>query len=442
MRPSKRTLVLIASWMAFALVSGLSEFWLPEPWPDWLEFAARGAGLLLALAFLCDFFSRRWACQIDAERILPGSLALNAPNTVTLKITRLDRGARTITVTDHFPQQVDCHELPATLKLNDEGATLKYKVYPTKRGDATFGKIELQVRSVLGLWDFFIRCGYEQSIRVYPDFAAIVNFEALGKDQQVGQMGIHILQRRGEGLDFHQLREFRVGDSLRQVDWKATSRLRKPISREYQDERDQDIIFLMDCGRRMHTKDGQLSHFDHTLNAFLLMSYIALRQGDAVGLMTFAGQERWVPPLKGKENLSLLLNRVYDLHSTTEASDYLRAAQQLTDRFRKRSLVIVVTNIREEDDDDLQAAVALLKRYHLVMVASLREGIVESSLNKPIRHFDDALLHSSAAGWQYQRQQVLERLRHKGVIIADSLPHTMQIALVNEYYALKRSGRF
>ena len=91
-------------------------------------------------------------------------------------------------------------------------------------------------------------------------------------------------RRRGEGLEFHQLREYREGDSQRQIDWKATSRSGQLISREYQDERDQQIMLLIDCGRRMRAQDDELSHFDHVLNAALLLAYVGLRQGDAVGL--------------------------------------------------------------------------------------------------------------------------------------------------------------
>ncbi|MGQ0658030.1 MAG: DUF58 domain-containing protein [Chromatiales bacterium] len=124
-------------------------------------------------------------------------------------------------------------------------------------------------------------------------------------------------RRRGEGLEFHQLREYRGGDSLRQIDWKATSRQRKLVSREYQDERDQHVFFLVDCGRRMATKDGELSHFDMSLNAVLLLAYVALRQGDAVGVMTFSGKPRYLPAQKGMPTLTRLLEFLFDLSAIT-----------------------------------------------------------------------------------------------------------------------------
>ena len=117
----------------------------------------------------------------------------------------------------------------------------------------------------------------------------------LGAETASRAVGAHVKRRRGEGTDFHQMRDYRVGDSLRQVDWKATARMRRLISREYQDERNQHLLMVIDTGRRMLARDGELSHFDHVLNAALVVSYLALRQGDAVGLLASGGdQTRYV----------------------------------------------------------------------------------------------------------------------------------------------------
>ena len=136
--------------------------------------------------------------------------------------------------------------------------------------------------SVLGLWKKNIIQPLKSEVRNYPNFSSVMKYSLLATDQRLNQMGILKKRRRGEGLNFHQLREYRDGDSLRQIDWNATARTHKLISRDYQEERDQQIIFLVDCGRRMLAHDDQLSHFDHTLNAILLLSHVALRQGDAV----------------------------------------------------------------------------------------------------------------------------------------------------------------
>ena len=217
--------------------------------------------------------------------------------------------------------------------------------------------------------------------------------------------------------------------------------MRKPIAREYQDERDQDVIFLLDCGRRMHAKDGVLNHFDHVLNAFLLTSHVALRQGDAVGLMTFAGAERWISPIKGQHSINTLLNQVYDLHSSTETSDFSQAAQRLLNQHRKRSLVVLITNLHDEDTDDLKPAIQLISKQHLVIVANLREQFLDNIIQQPVHNFDTALSFAAANEFIYRRHRLLETLRKQGVFVADSLPHLLHIDLINEYLALKRRGQ-
>ncbi|WP_342779823.1 DUF58 domain-containing protein, partial [Aliikangiella coralliicola] len=207
-------------------------------------------------------------------------------------------------------------------------------------------------------------------------------------------------------MEFHQLREYRMGDSLRQIDWRATSRLQKLISKDYQQERDQNIIFMLDSGRRMRTKDGELSHFDQALNAMLLVASIALRQGDAVGLKVFGGKEQFLPPRKGPSSISAMLNQIYDLHPTNRASDLVGAAERLVQQFKKRSLIVIVSNVRVEDQTELKTAVSLLKRYHLVMLANLKEQVLQDVLTDEVYQFEDALKFSQTISYLQQRDKL------------------------------------
>jgi uncharacterized protein (DUF58 family) len=248
-------------------------------------------------------------------------------------------------------------------------------------------------------------------------------------------------QRRGQGLEFHQLREFREGDSLRQIDWKATARQRTPIAREYQDERDQQIIFMLDCGRRMRSQDGELAHFDHALNACLLLSYVALRQGDAVGLCTFASdQPRYLSPVKGSGQLNVLLNTVYDLHSSQRSADYQAAITQLLSRQKRRALVVLVTNLRDEDDEELLTAVKRLGKQHRVLVASLREDVLDNLRDVPVQTLPEALAYCGTVVYLNARGELHERLSAHGVPVLDARPGELGTQLVTQYLSLKRSG--
>jgi uncharacterized protein (DUF58 family) len=115
------------------------------------------------------------------------------------------------------------------------------------------------------------------------------------------------------------------------------------------------------------------------LDASLVVAYLALRQGDAVGLMASGGDSRWLAPQRGLGAIDTLLNATYDLEARPVATDFLEAATQLSLRQRRRALVMLVTNVRDEDFEDLLAAVRLLQKKHLVCVASLREKVLDDS---------------------------------------------------------------
>jgi uncharacterized protein (DUF58 family) len=318
---------------------------------------------------------------------------------------------------------------------------VRYRVRPISRGNLVFGRIEARIESRGGLWQVRRFLGEETATRVYPNFAVLTKFALLATDHRLSQIGVRQQRRRGSGLDFEQLREYREGDSPRSIDWKATARTRKLIAREYQDERDQQVVLLIDCGRRMAAQDGELAHFDHVLNAALLLAYAGLRQGDAVGFLTMSGPSRWFAPRKSAATINLILNRVYDLAPTLQTTDYYNAALELMQRMRKRALVVLLSNLRDEDDDTLQPALRLLQSRHLVLFASLRETILSRALTARIDSFDRALTHAATAEYLQRRDLAFRRLERSGAVCLDVEPAELPIALVNRYIDIKRSGR-
>jgi uncharacterized protein (DUF58 family) len=351
-----------------------------------------------------------------------------------------------LTLFDHGPQgsgnQYETEYLPQDIVLRPQRkAQLTYRLRPTSRGHFAFERIEIQLRSPLRLWLSRRYVPVSNAARVYPDFARLHNGQLLAVDNWLSQIGIRQRQRRGLGLEFNQLREFREGDSLRQIDWKATARQRTPIAREYQDERDQQIVFLLDCGRRMRSQDGELTHFDHALNACLLLGYVALRQGDAVGVSTFAADaNRHLSPVKGAAQLNVLLNHVYDLNSTQRPADYSAAVRQLLIRQKRRALVVLVTNLRDEDDEELLGAVKQLSRHHRVLIASLRENVLDEQRHAPVQTWQQALDYCGTVEFLNARASLHERLTAHGIHVLDVRPGELGPQLVSRYLSWKKAG--
>ncbi|WP_132646140.1 DUF58 domain-containing protein [Pseudomonas aeruginosa] len=220
------------------------------------------------------------------------------------------------------------------------------------------------------------------------------------------------------------------------------SPLRLWRQRRYLEARGETRVYpLLDCGRRMRSQDGDLSHFDHALNASLLLAYVALRQGDAVGAMTFAGDDRrHLPPGKGSAQLGALLNTVYDLQTSQRPADFPEAVQAVLSRQRRRALVILVTNLRDEDDEELLGAVKRLGRQHRVLVASLREEVLDTLRHEPVARYEQALAYTGTIDYLNARNGLHEKLAAHGVPVLDARPSELGPELISRYLGWKRAG--
>lgn len=430
----RRSLILLIAALTLgsvfvALAPAIGGVWL---------FAASAALVIVGVdAALCVIIK---APQVDREA--PGSMSLMTWVAIGLTIrNNTSRRRMNIQVFDHHPQSLTVRSLPLKMSIGSgQFVDVSYRARPMQRGPMTFPGCDLRIGSPLGLWWRRLFVPVRSLVRVYPNYSSISKLLAVEVDNRLQLAGVRLSRRRGAGIEFHQLRDYREGDPLRSVDWKATARMGRLIAREYQDERDQQIVFLLDAGRRMLAKDAELSHFDHALNAMLLLSYVALRQGDAAGIMTVGNTRTWLPPRKGADAINGLLNHVYDIQPQPIEIDYIAAATDLAVKQRRRSLIILLTNAREEDSQDLRTATDLLKRRHLVIVASLREQTLDDTLALNIHGFDSALLFAATNQYLDARRESLKLLRAGGVFVEDCLSDELPAAITNRYLAIKRAG--
>lgn len=430
--PQPRAVRAALAWSLLGAVVAVAPSWL-------LVWQATGvvlAGALLADAWWCRRTAPGLACRRELHRTLPVGVWHQA----TLHISASDQALAGI-VEDAVPAGVEVEHARQPFSIPaGRFVRLGYRVRPLERGTHRFGPTVVRLDSPLRFWHLQQTVGTADDVRVYPDFARIVQYELLATDHRLSQMGVLQRRRRGEGAEFHQLRDYRQDDSPRQIDWKATARMARLISREYEDERDQQIVVVLDCSLRMRAKDGDLSHFDHALNATLLLAYVALRQGDAVGLASFGHDSpRFLAPRSSLGTVSRLLNAVYDLQPSLQAPDYVAVALELRRRLTRRALVVMATTVHEEDAGALRRAAQLLRDHRLV-IACLGEAAVTGAREAPIATLDDALAYAAATDYWTRRRQTMTALRHDGVAVLDTSPAQLTKQLVNHYWERKRAG--
>jgi len=443
--------VLASVWQAlpqgvFEVLAALPVGLGVEAWRDEIAAALKLAwvygGIALAVFALLDLLAALGMKPLELQRKPPSRFALDVSQDVELTLVNRNRSTIFVQVFDGIPVEAETTEMPWSGKIPGKGFTnLSYPVKLMKRGMMDFGKAHVLLRSPFRFWDRSMKTGPTDSVRVYPNYEPVIRYSLLAVDNLENQMGIKQRNRMGVSREFHQLREYQEGDVLSQIDWKATSRRLTLISREFREQRDQNIVVLVDSGRRMRAIDGDLPQFDHCLNAILLMSFIALRQGDNVGVLSLGGTNRWLPPIKGQHAMTTLLNHLYDYETTLHPSDFGEAAERLMARQKRRALVVVLTNLRSEDSSDIVPALRSIQRNHLVLVASLRESSVDERLVAPIDTVDDAMLYGAANLYLEQRNQVFESLRAQGIITVDATAQNLPVALTNAYLEVKNSGR-
>lgn len=432
MKPTPR---LVAAALAWATLGVAPCMWSTLlPW--WL-----GVGGALMLAAGVDAMQLLRTPPPKATRRMKSTLPVGTWQNVQLSIENAaDRHVR-LTVHDSHPPRSHCEGLPTRLDLPPgRGARIQYRFRPVNRGNATFGAVQVAMRAGLGWFERRVDTPAAAIVRVYPDFAAVAGLAVLAAQDRAAAVGIRQHRRRGAGLEFHELRDYRDGDVLRQVDWKATSRRRRLIARDYQEERDQQVVFLLDCGRRMRSQDGDLSHFDHSLNALLLLAWVALRQGDAVAVGTFGGETRWLAPRKGPAAFRSMIRSLFDLQCTLAPADYTEAATTLLAKVPRRALVVCLTNLRDEDGEQIIGAVRALRRRHLVLIADLREAVVDDCVARPVTDLAGATTLAAARAFLVERAALHARLRGRGAMLLDCRPHTLAQAITNRYLELKRAG--
>lgn len=433
MIPTNRQLALASLWLLLAAVATRVPSLVPV-W-GWTGVAAV-VGLVIDAVWVRSFL------PIKIRRRLPGRFAMGEPGEVALVLRNEGNRAARVELFDGIPQGAVAEILPWSGEIPPNREIRVF--YPVKlmaRGEAVFGPVQVRRVSPLGFWSRKTTHLASETVKVYPNYEPVIRFALLAMQQRESPMGIVRRARAGSSRDFHQLRDYRDGDPFSQIDWKASSRRQMLISRDYQEQRDQSIVFLLDTGRRMRALDGGVPQFDHVLNAILLVAHVALRQGDQVAVKSFGGSDRWLPPMKGSHAMPVLLNHLYDYQTTPAPSDFAGAVEQLMARQRRRSLVILLTNLRGEDGKELLPAMQVLNSRHLVLLASMREGVVQNAFSEPVDSFSSALRYLAADRYVQERREILAALGASGILTLDSTAREFPVALANGYFDIKAAGR-
>ena len=406
-------------------------------------------GVLFFLAL--DLFLSPRPGQFRLERRNESKLSLGADNLITVVLRRLGnpedrlRGrAVTFLARDEPPADyiISRMFMPGTI-VAGETVELEYTARPLRRGDYRFGGCYLRYSGVLGLVMRQHRYPLEAPVKVYPNLLDVRKYELLARKDQLFEIGLKNARRLGQGTEFERLRDYEKDDDYRRINWPATARLHKPIMTDYQPERSQSVIVMLDAGRLMTAPLGSLSKLDYAINTTLLLAYVAIVRGDRVGLLTFADTVTgyWEPD-KGRRQFLTLLEALYKVQAQQVEPDYMRAGAFLSTRRSKRSLVVLFTDIL-----DAQQAGSMVRGFgrlaprHLPLAVTMSDTEVLAMSRRVPGDTQQMYEKVLAQNLLDDRATALEALQRLGALTLDVPADKLTISVVNKYLELKARGR-
>ena len=447
MRLTKRLAWLVGIGILPLLFSGLA----PKLFLACLAYDCSLLTLTLADYFLTPQPTKAW----EVVREVGDRLALGVDNSVQITARPLSpalfffgaaRPAQLIFIRDEPPREFEIMGKTmsvARVVANQDQATFKYAVRPSRQGDFRFGDLFLRLDGPFGLVQRIDRQSASVSVKVYPNLQETEKYDLLARKGRLTQVGIRTIKLRGAGSEFESLREYVPGDEYRKIDWSATARRGKLITRQYQVERAQNILLVIDSGRTMLQPVQKMTKLDYVINTALMLGYVAAAQDDKVGLMVFDAEVRaFLPPAKGKAQVYRLLNSLYNVSAQMVESDYRNAFKEIALRWRRRSLVVLFTDLVDpESSAEILNTISLVEDLHRTICVTVADpNILAAAKSIPV---SEAEVYQKSVALQVlqERRQAISQLKRRGVWTIDSPPEALSADLINHYMDLKaRSG--
>jgi len=394
----------------------------------------------LLAVFLIDWMNTPPPSLISVRRSCEEKLSLGARNVVELRFRNRAGVPLALEVRDEPPHLFDVSRdvIPLTLSA-DSDITVSYAVIPKKRGNYEFGHVNIRYLSKFKLFKRQAKLAQSMMVKVYPNLLDLRKYAILARRGQSAGTGLKHSRMYGEGMRFESLRDYLPDDDYRRINWKASARTGRPISEEYEHERSQNVTIMLDCGRMMTAAVKDMSKLDYTINSALMLSYVSSTKGDNVGLVAFSDNiEAYIPPRRGKQQLYRIVESLYDISPKMCQPDYEKAFTLIESKLRKRSLVVVYTDLIDtEISKTLTSYLPLLRPHHLVLCITIRDtGLV--SLADGIPNTVDDVYQKAVAGQLLMEQQsTINKLQQSGIHILDAPPENLSVATVNRYLELK-----
>ena len=409
-----------------------------------LRWVALTYDLALIAFAIFDATNSKLPARVRLERHFGGRFAVGAETEVRIEIANHTPRDISLIIKDEYPPEM---KLSGTREARVDidaqtTATMIYGLTPPKRGRFEFGLIAVRYLSRWRLVWSQTRVGTPDAVKVYPNMrrAREAELRALGARSFVAAR--RKSQWRGEGRDFESLRDYVRGDEMRHISWTATARRGKLVTRQYQMERDQTILIALDAGRLMTARIENETKLDSAVHAALALMSAAARAGDNAGLLVFGRRiQAYLPPKRGAEHLDAALEALYAVEPEMIEPSYSRAFEFVAANSRRRSLVVVLTDlVDEEGSRELLTSLKLLRPRHLPLVVTIADRDLKAVVRESPENEREMFTQSVAEEIMYLREAALRLVESQGGLALDVTAAVLAPKLLETYLRVKERG--
>lgn len=400
--------------------------------------------LLFILAIIADIMLLYLVNEgVNAQRILPEKFSNGDENPVSITFKNLYKFPIHLNVIDEIPFQFQIRDF--LFKVNLKPAETKdylYTLRPTKRGVYQYGKLNVYVTSILGLVKRRYIFSDKKNIVVYPSFLQLHKYDLHAFTNRLHEYGLKKIRKIGNTMEFEQIRDYIIGDDIRNLNWKATAKRNTLMVNQFQDEKSQTVYSMIDKGRIMMMPFNELSLLDYAINSSLVISNVVLQKNDKAGMFTFSEKvENRIVADRKKSQMYKILETLYNIKTDYAESDFERLYIDIKRKIYHRSLLLLYTNF--ENLDSLHRQLPYLRaiaKNHLLIVIFFKNVELKKLIEKEALNTRQIYQKVIAEKFEFDKNLIVHELKKHGIQSILTEPQNLTVNTINKYLELKSRG--
>ncbi|WP_041496371.1 DUF58 domain-containing protein [Nonlabens marinus] len=407
------------------------------------DYLVLGFFILIGLLVVDLFLLYLPKSGVMGSRVLPDKFSNGDENPVEIRLRNNYSFKASYRIIDELPVQFQKRDFKIeTTPEKGKAHTLTYTARPVERGEFHFGSLNVFVKSGIGLvWRKYI-FDHNAMVPNYPSFLQMRKYELMAFTNKLKDYGMKKIRRIGHTMEFEQIKDYTLGDDVRNINWKATAKRNQLMINQFQDEKSQPVYSVIDKGRVMKMPFEGLKLVDYAINATLVISNIALKKGDKAGMFSFSSKvDNQVMAQKRSSQMNLILETLYNLETDFRESDFSRLYIDIKRKITQRSLLLLYTNFETLDALHRQLPyLQAIAKNHLLVVVFFENTELSQMLEEPVENTQDIFTKTIAEKFAYEKKLIVNELNKFGIQTILTKPQELTVNTINKYLEIKARG--